>query len=109
MMKNLETLKNLDWRAGGRIMRLGESPEMDWKIIFVSAAALAVVTIALNIFMFVRIDKREIFVVDATLTQGSSVIDLDILRSTLSYYQSKAIEFEKIKSGTIPVVVDPSL
>ena len=86
----------------------GTSPEADWKIIFVSTMILAVLVIASNIFIFIKINKGEIFVVEKSAEEGDKTLDLSLIRKTVSYYQNKALEFERIKRAKTPAT-DPSL
>lgn len=108
-MENLQTsFKKSIWKVGGRLFKLGASPEADWKIIFVSTIVLIVSVVALSVFMFIKIDKGEIFVVQRLAGQGQEALNISILKETVSYYQKKAREFEKIKNEKVGAV-DPSL
>ena len=108
-MESLKTsLNKLNWKINGRLFGLGSSPEADWKIIFISALILAVSVIALSVFIFIKIDKGEIFVVERSLDQGEKTLDIFLLKETVSYYQGKAREFDRIKSLVVPAK-DPSL
>ncbi len=86
----------------------GTSPEADWKIIFVSTIILTILVIVSSIFIFIKIDKGEIFVVEKSAGEGDKTLDLSLLRETVSYYQNKALEFERIKRARTPAT-DPSL
>ena len=63
---------------------------------------------ALSVFIFIKIDKGEIFVVERASVQKEKALDVSTLKETVTYYQNKALEFEKIKSQVIPAT-DPSL
>ena len=98
----------LNVQKDGRLFGHGTSPEADWKIIFISTMVLAVLVIGLSTFVFIKIDRGEIFVVEKLAEQGDKILDLSLLRETVSYYQDKAVEFERIKRVKTPSV-DPSL
>jgi|SRR3989338_7295529 len=108
-MGNLKTsFRKLSLKVDGRFLGFGTSPEADWKIIFISALLLAVLVIVLSVFIFIKIDKGEIFVVEKLVGEKKNTLDLNVLRETVSYYQNKALEFESIKNTKTPSV-DPSL
>ena len=99
--------KKLNLNLHIRLLKLGESQETDWKIISLSTAVLATLIIVLSIFTFIKIDKGEIFSIKETAGEGGG-LDLVSLKETVSYYENKALEFERIKSSK-PTGVDPSL
>ena len=108
-MENLQTsFKKLNWKTDGRLFGFGTSPEADWKIIFISTVALALLVIIISAFIFIKIDKGEIFVVEQSDEQGEKTLDISLLKETVSYYEGKAVEFERIKRASTPAV-DPSL
>lgn len=107
-MKNSRaSLKKLNWKVNGRLFGFGTSPEVDWKIIFILAMILAVFVIALSVFMFIKIDRKGIFVVERPTGGRGTTLDASLLRETVLYYQNKALEFKRIKSVITPAT-DPS-
>lgn len=102
------SLNKLNRKIHGRLFGLGSNPETDWKIIFVSTLVLAVLVVVLSVFIFMKIDKGEIFVVEKSNEQGEKSLDTSLLKETVSYYENKAREFERIKGLIVPAV-DPSL
>ena len=102
-----QLLKRLNLKKGHRTA-FGLSPEVDWKIIFVSTAVLIILVIASSIFIYVKIDKGEIFVVEKPEENRERTLNISALKETISYYQNKALEFERIKSQVTPAT-DPSL
>ena len=108
-MESLKTfLKEFNWRVNGRLFGFGTSSKADWKNIFISTIILAILTIILSVFIFIKIDKGEIFVEKKTAEPEKQILDLSLLRETVSYYQNKALEFERIKNAKVDAV-DPSL
>jgi|SRR3989344_9072915 len=108
-MENPQTfLKKLNWKVNGWLFGFGTSSEADWKIIFISTVVLAVLVIVLSVFIFIKINKGEIFVVKKSAEPEKKTLDLSLLRKTVSYYENKALEFERIRSVKTPAV-DPSL
>ncbi|MEX2013731.1 MAG: hypothetical protein WD896_00045 [Parcubacteria group bacterium] len=101
-------IKSPGWEVNGRPLGFGTSPEADWKIILVSTAVLSVLVIILSVYMFIKIDKGEIFVAEKSNEEETKALDTGLLRETVLYYEHKAAEFERIKS-TRTFVADPSL
>ena len=60
------------------------------------------------VLIFIKIDKGEIFVVKRSEIEGEKSLDVSLLHKTVSYYQNKALEFERIKNIKTQAV-DPSL
>lgn len=108
-MNNLRNIfSKLNFRSGAPSLNLGKGPERDWKLIFSSAILLTVFVIGLSFYMFIRIDKGEIFVVERRDDREGRILDVDKLRATVDYYQDKAQEFERLKSQ-VTQSPDPSL
>lgn len=101
-------LEKIEWHADGHLFGFGLSPEADWKVIFVSTVTLIVIVSMLNIFMFLRVDRGGLSREEALESEVPS-LDLESLKGAVNYYQNKSKEFERIRNGTVTVVVDPSL
>ena len=97
------------WKSGFEHLRLGLSPESDWKIIFFSTSIIAFLIAILTAAIFLFLNKREILTTNQAIENGMKTLDVSALRDTVSYYQAKAVEFEKIKKGGGSLIVDPSL
>lgn len=91
-----------------KMPNFGADPKTDWKIIFISTVILVVSVVVFSVYMFVKIDKGEIFLVEKTGVEQERVLDIDLLKETVNYYQNKAFEFERIKNAKTKAV-DPSL
>ena len=89
-------------------LNLGRGPERDWKIIFISIIILALVAISLSVYIFIKIDKGEIFVVRQSEEDKAKSLDISLLKKTVSYYQDKAAKFERMKKER-STVADPSI
>ena len=108
-MENFQiSFKKWNWGVKSRLFGFGTGPEVDWKIIFISTMVLTILIIVLSTFIFIKINKGEIFVVEKSAERGEKVLDVSLLKKTVFYYQDKALEFERIKSLVTPAV-DPSL
>ena len=79
-MENPQTsLKKSGWKVKGRLFGFGTSPEADWKIILISAMMLAVSAVVLSVFMFIKIDKGEIFVIEKSEEEREKALDTSLL------------------------------
>ena len=81
-------------------------PEGDWRIIFLSTVALALILTLVNLsfFFLVKDEDRG----DADVLSQSRTLNLDVIRRTTSYYQGKKAVLEQVLSGTT-TPADPSL
>ncbi|PIP55799.1 MAG: hypothetical protein COX06_01340 [Candidatus Zambryskibacteria bacterium CG22_combo_CG10-13_8_21_14_all_42_17] len=102
------SFKKYNWKVQGKLFGFGVSPDSDWKIILISTIILIISVIAFSAFIFVKIDKEEIFVMETSEGHEREVINTTNLRETVLHYQNKAVEFESIK-GAVIQTADPSL
>jgi len=84
------------------------NPEFDWKIIFFSTLGLIVLAVALSIFIFIKIDKGEIFLAEPVDSGRAPTLDISRLRDTLGHYNDKRDEFNSIINASHSSV-DPSI
>ena len=103
----LKFFKETNWKIKSPKFTFGTGPEADWKIIFISAITLVVLAITLSIYMYIKIDKGEIFTIDKTKEGEKHVLNIDLLKETVSYYQDKYLKFESIDRVNTSIV-DPS-
>lgn len=108
MEKTQTSSKKLNWKVNGRLFSFGTSPDADWKIIFISTMILVILIVVLSVFMFIKIYRGGIFVVERSTEPEEKIFDPSLLRETVLYYQNKALEFERIKQSVTPAI-DPSL
>ena len=90
-------------------LKFGRSPESDWRIIFVSTILLVIIVSVLNVKLFVKINRGEAFATGENSPDKVASLNVPKLINTLDYYLNKKAEFEKIKSGAIAPVIDPSI
>jgi len=84
------------------------NPEFDWKIIFFSTLGFIILAVTLSIFIFIKIDKGEIFLAEPVDSSSSQTLDASRLRDTLEHYGDKADEFNRIINASHSSV-DPSI
>lgn len=95
-------------KKGFRMARFGESPESDWKIIFISAVILSVLSISVSAFIFAKIGNGGIFGAEEVSNPEDTALSVDRLEAAVPYYQEKSAEFGRLRSGVVPSS-DPSL
>lgn len=109
-MKTNLLSKKINFKKNGRLFGFGSSPEADWKIIFTLFSAIAIIGIALNVFIFLKIDKGEIFAVEDPASGEGRMVDYEKLKSAVDYYQEKERNFRAIQSNASTTVIsDPSI
>jgi len=107
-MKDLSTIFN-KLRKDGRLFGWGASPHADWKVIFVLTVLLVLCVTALNIYVFLEVKNTEKLMILETHVESREALDLDKLGKVVLYYQNKSAEFDRIRTGTSSIIVDPSI
>ena len=102
------SLKKSGWKIRGKL-GFGTSPEADWKIILISTVVLTVLVVTLSVLIFIKVNARELFMVEQPEEEKGQTLDTLLLRKTVLYYQNKALEFDRIKNAGTSTVADPSL
>ena len=102
------SLKKSGWKIRGKL-GFGTSPEADWKIILISTVVLTVLVVTLSVLIFIKVNERELFMVEQLEEEKGQTLDTLLLRKTVLYYQNKALEFDRIKNAGTSTVADPSL
>jgi len=107
-MEKLRALLNKsNLKVGYPTFHFGKSPEADWKTILLSTVFLTLLIIVFSVYMYIKIDKGEIFASNKSAGTDEVILDVNLLKETVSYYQNKALEFESINKASTPYV-DPS-
>ncbi len=102
------SLKKSGWKIRGRL-GFGTSPEADWIIILISTMVLTIFVVAFSVWIFIKVNQREFFTMEPLEEEKGKTLDTLLLRETVSYYQNKALEFERIKNAGTSTVANPSL
>jgi len=92
----------------GKLFGFGVSPNDDWKVLSIIFGVLMLAAAIFGVYMFVKIDEGDIFVVEKTVTPPATTLNQALLTGTLQFYKDRAIRFNTIKAveATVP---DPSL
>lgn len=103
-------LKKLTKLVGGRGVHVGRSithPSRDWKIILVAFTILNIIMAVFSTFLFLQINKGEIFVVDVPIPSSTNSLNREELQNILSFFEEKKRAFVSLKINK-PTLVDPS-
>lgn len=82
-------------------------PYRDWKIIATVFVVLAVIAAALGTYLFLGVQKGEVFGSDRVIEKPKEVIDKGHLKEVIDSFDQRKIEREKLNSSR-PSLVDPS-
>lgn len=91
------------------VLGLRKGPHADWQIIFLSTVAITVVVVAMEVYLFFNIYRKDVFSPQEANMTSVDLVNLTKLRKMTATYQTKAAAFEKLKKGTQVPVVDPSI
>ena len=83
-------------------------PTRDWKIILLVFILLNAAIVIFSTYLFLQINKGEIFLVEPTQSSIIDTVDRDLLSETIFLFEEKSRQFEKLKKNK-PTLVDPSL
>ena len=73
----------------------------DWMVILTVFVIIILLVTALNVRLFIRIDKGELFVIEDTdETTVSNTINEALLGRTLEFFKEKEDRFEQLKRTT---------
>lgn len=107
-MKNISSFKKFNIVRRAKFPRLGESPETDWKLIFLSSIVITGVVIGLCIWRFTSVNAVDVYSAVKSSDQETP-FNIESLKKAANYYEEKAQNFDSIKSASSTAVVDPSL
>ncbi|MFQ5661915.1 MAG: hypothetical protein ACE5F2_01540 [Candidatus Paceibacteria bacterium] len=79
-----------------------------WKIIIYVFIALNIGVVAFSVYLFLEINKGDIFKVEQDISVTVDTIDRKLLSETLASFEKMKDELKKLKSKR-PSVIDPSL
>jgi hypothetical protein len=108
-MSDINTvLKNLDWNHR-RPFGWNSSPDADWKVIFFGALILILIVSALNLWLFIEAQSGNLFINQEEVVSEMPSLDLEKLRATLTHYEDKAAESQRLLDGSALIIGDPSI
>lgn len=92
----------------GSFLGWGRSAHRDWKIILSGFIVAIIFSLFFSFLVFKQISNAKVSVTGQNETVQSGVIDTELLKKIILYYEDQAKKFEKIKSMK-STLVDPSI
>ena len=89
-------------------VRSGGSPDLDWKVILISFILVNVLSVVLNVLLFVSIGRGDFGTRGKVPSESLTTFNRKDLSDSLNYFQAKEQELERLKKEP-PTVSDPSL
>ncbi len=108
LLKQPLSLKCIFTRGGAKrgSLSFGHGAGADWEILFFGFLILCVIAVSVSVFMYGKIDKGEIFLVDKKEPVVVKTLDKFQLEKTISYFADKQEGFDALKRDALPTV-DP--
>ncbi|MDD5050632.1 MAG: hypothetical protein PHV93_02725 [Candidatus Pacebacteria bacterium] len=88
--------------------RVWPRSERNWELLLASFFLLFIIGAVASAYLFRSISRGEIFRVETPTNNQTSVIDQDLLKNTIDFYQNKALNLKEITTHS-KVLVDPSI
>lgn len=108
-IKNIFKKHSLHFEFGGKHhQRNLMHPARDWKIILFIFSITNIILAVFSAYLFLQINKGEIFLVEPTQAIIVDTIDREALKEVLLLFEEKSRNFEDLKRNK-PTLVDPSL
>ena len=99
-----------NWFKRGRVdsetAEFGRNARSDWQVVCFAFLLLNFISIAVSVFMYLKINKGEIFLADKRESPSLGTIDRSLLQKTVAFFEDKKASFETFKQQSLPTV-DP--
>lgn len=103
-----QTGKVLNWSNFKEwFLQVKRNPNRAWQIIFGSFVIATILLLAFSGYLFVKINRGEIFTVIKPETENLGTIDREKMEQVLKLFGQKALKLKEIKAGGT-VYIDPS-
>ncbi len=84
------------------------NPNRDWKIILFSFCMVALALVCLSAYLFLKIDRGDIFKAEQKNESTSEVVNRELLDSTVERFEAKKAKLIEIETER-HISADPSL
>jgi len=111
MRKNIsvkELWAKISIRRKTEFKAVGEKAEHDWHMILSVFTLLVVVSLAVNLYIFVKVHEGKIFTRDIESESAPSLIDKLSLENEIEHFEERKARFEALRANP-PAFPDPSL
>lgn len=103
--KFMKTKIDRTYTNRGRTLGWGSGPDADWKVMFSFFLVLIILSAVFSARLFLGMSER---LNSEELDGALSSINIDLVKSTSSYYQTKNLEFGEALQG-VEASKDPSI
>lgn len=100
--------KKISFKKRGEFRTIGEKADHDWKYILLGFFFLTAVSFGVGLYVFVKINKGEIFTINETSENSQKTINQKELNEASTFFKDRQNHFFEIQSNPA-VVQDPSL
>jgi hypothetical protein len=107
-MDKLKNFKSISFKINLRALRMGESPEKDWGIIFIATTALCILALVFNTKLFYGTTRALDVEGEGMTDPRSRTLNVLRLNEVITHYEAKAAAFERIKQSRSNIP-DPSI
>lgn len=83
--------------------QFGRDARRDWQAVFIAFLLLNLVSVALNLFVYERINKGEFFLVDKQEPVTVGTVNRFDLEKTVSFFEEKRRKFESLKAKPLSI------
>lgn len=83
--------------------QFGRDARRDWQTVFIAFLLFNLVSVALNLFVYERINKGELFLVDKREPVTLGTVNRFDLEKTVSFFEEKRRKFESLKSTPLSI------
>ncbi|MDD5068099.1 MAG: hypothetical protein PHS53_01880 [Candidatus Pacebacteria bacterium] len=102
-------LKNLFKKKEKQLVRRAwPRSKRDWEILLGGFLFLLIAGAIASGFLFLNISRGEIFQIQKSSQDDTSIIDSELLKKTIDFYENKALNLKEITTHS-KVIGDPSL
>lgn len=86
--------------------QFGRDARRDWQLLFVVFILFNLISVVFNLFVYERINKGEIFLVDKPGPPAQSTLNRFELEKTAAFFEEKRRKFESLKGAGF-IIPDP--
>ena len=87
--------------AESETAQFGRDARADWKMLCFAFLILTVCMVGVSVFVYAKINKGELFLVDKKTTVSLKMFDTFKLEQTISYFSDKKKRFESLQEKGI--------
>lgn len=89
--------------AESEAAEFGRDARRDWRLVFISFLVVTALALAFSFFVYARIDKGELFLVDKEGPAPLRTLNRFELEKTVAHFEEKRGRFERLKRAPLSV------